>query len=520
MTSNPSAASFVDRHIGPSSTDVEAMLGAIGVDSLDELIDAAVPEIIRSHRLPDVGGPLSETEALAALRKRAAKNEVFTSFIGMGYYGTVTPGVIQRNILENPGWYTAYTPYQPEISQGRLEALLNYQTVVSDLTGLDLANASLLDEATAAAEAMTLLKRVGKSENMSFFVDDGCHPQTIEVVNTRATPLGFTVVVGDPETDLEPGSVFGALLQYPGTTGRVRDLRPTIDALHAAGALAAVATDLLACTLLTPPGEMGADVAIGSTQRFGVPMMFGGPHAAFMSTRHDYRRSMPGRLVGVSVDGAGRQGLRLTLQTREQHIRRDRATSNICTAQVLLAVMAGMYAVYHGPDGLTTIAEAVHARTSMLAQAVTAAGLELVNDTWFDTIAVRVADAEETLAKARHRKINLRQIDARTVGVSVDETTTDTYVAALCEILGAASPEPGAPSGIPDGMRRGSAFLEPPVPVRDRDAPLPAKAPGQGHRPRPVDDPARLVHDEAERVRRDAADHMAGVRKHPPLRPA
>jgi glycine dehydrogenase len=439
------------------------MLAEVGASSLDNLIDLAVPEAIRSRRLPNVTGPHSETAALELLKKRAAKNEVYRSFIGMGYYGTVTPGVIQRNILENPGWYTAYTPYQPEISQGRLEALLNFQTAVADLTGMDIANASLLDEGTAAAEAMTLLKRVGKSKSDTFFVDNECHPQTIEVVNTRATPLGYTVVVGDPENDLDPDAVFGVLLQYPGTSGRIRDIGPIIDAVHVSGALAGVASDLLASAVLTPAGELGADVVVGSSQRFGVPLMFGGPHAGFMATRDEYRRSLPGRLVGVSVDAAGRPGLRLALQTREQHIRRDRATSNICTAQVLLAVMAGMYAVYHGPEGLTTIARGVHTTTNDLVARLRASGVDVVNDTWFDTITVRVNNAEDILAAARDRQMNLRAIDSTTVGISIDETTGPEYVSALCEVFGADTSVEAIIEGIPVDKRRATAFLTHPT---------------------------------------------------------
>ncbi|MGI9642146.1 MAG: aminomethyl-transferring glycine dehydrogenase [Acidimicrobiia bacterium] len=463
MTDPTPLGSFADRHIGPSDEDVEAMLTAIGVASLDQLVDEAVPEAIRTHRRPDVAGPLSETDALAVLRKHADRNEVYHSFIGMGYYGTITPGVIQRNILENPGWYTAYTPYQPEISQGRLEALLNFQTAVSDLTGLEIANASLLDEATAAAEAMTLIKRVGKNDNMVFFVDAQCHPQTIEVVRTRAVPLGYEVVVGDPNSDLDPSTVFGVLLQYPGTNGEIPDIGPVIERVHEAGGLVAVATDLLASALITPAGELGADVAVGSSQRFGVPMMFGGPHAGFMATRDAYRRSLPGRLVGVSVDEQGRQGLRLTLQTREQHIRRDRATSNICTAQVLLAVMAGMYAVYHGSEGITKIAQAVHARANDLVGRLRAAEIDVLNDTWFDTIWVRVDDADAVVSHARDFMMNLRRVDMHTVGISVDELTTSDYIDAICEVFGAVDVQAAPAEGIRSDKARVTPFLEHPT---------------------------------------------------------
>jgi glycine dehydrogenase len=455
---------FASRHIGPREGAIAAMLGAVGQPTLDALIDAAVPESIRSHRLPKIDGPMSEVDALARIRRAADLNEVFTSYIGMGYYGTLTPSVIQRNVLENPGWYTSYTPYQPEISQGRLEALLNFQTAVSDLTGLEIANSSLLDEGTAAAEAMTLIKRVGRSKNMVFFVDEDTHPNTIDVIRTRALPLGFYVTVGDPETDLDPSTVFGALLQYPGTSGRIRNIAPIISQCHEAGALVAVATDLLASTLLTPVGELGADVAIGSSQRFGVPLMFGGPHAAFMATRDKFKRSMPGRLVGVSVDAAGRSSLRLTLQTREQHIRRDRATSNICTAQVLLAVMAGLYATYHGPARLSAIAGQIHGHTSEFAARLAAGGLNVVNDTWFDTLTVKVDNADALLAKARDRRVNLRQVDGTTVGVSLDETTTDDDVDLLSEIfdVGRVSDHERT-SGIPALLERSSGFMEHPV---------------------------------------------------------
>jgi glycine dehydrogenase len=463
MTQPTLQGSFADRHLGPTDDDIDAMVTAVGVGSLGELIDRAVPPVIRSHRLPDVIGPLSEVEALAELRKRAGRNQVLRSMIGMGYHGTVTPGVLQRNILENPGWYTAYTPYQPEISQGRLEALLNFQTVVSDLTAMDIANASLLDEATAAAEAMTLMKRVGGSASSVFFVDADCHPQTIDVVRTRAHPLGYQVVVGDPEVDLDTTAVFGVLLQYPGSSGRIPDIAPTIRRVHGDGGLVAVATDLLASVLLTPPGELGADVVVGSSQRFGVPMMFGGPHAGFMATRDEYRRSLPGRLVGVSIDAAGRTALRLALQTREQHIRRDKATSNICTAQVLLAVIAGMYAVYHGPEGLVRIAEQVHDRTNRLVAGLRAAGVDVVGDSWFDTVQVRVDDAASIGDAARRSGINLRPVDAHTVGVSLDETTTMSDVDDVLSVFGAGRAVTVDASGIPDGMARTSTFLQHPT---------------------------------------------------------
>src|SRR5688572_14274155 len=399
------ATTFADRHLGPRPEDVERMLGVLGVATLDELIDQAVPKTIRTDqplRLPDAR---SEPEVLATLRALADRNQVVTSLIGTGYSGTHTPGVILRNVLESPAWYTAYTPYQPEISQGRLEALLNFQTMVTDLTGMEIANASMLDESSAAAEAMTLIRRSTKHAGARFFVDVETHPQTIAVVAARAEPIGIELVVGDLST-LDPATVFGALLQHPGTTGVVRDLSPTIDAVHEAGGLVAVATDLLACTMLTPPGEQGADVCVGSSQRFGVPLGYGGPHAGFLATRDGLRRSMPGRLVGVSVDAAGRPAHRLALQTREQHIRREKATSNICTAQVLLAVIASMYAVYHGPEGLRTIAERVHGQAARLATGLRTAGVDVVHDAFFDTLRVKLGDrrAETILAAARARK--------------------------------------------------------------------------------------------------------------------
>src|SRR6516164_5036197 len=350
---------FAQRHIGPSDDDQAHMLKTVGYGSLDELTSATLPAGLADRTLT-LPAPLTETQALAELRRMAGRNQVLTSMIGLGYYGTVTPAVIRRNVLENPAWYTAYTPYQPEISQGRLEVLLNFQTMICELCSLDIANASLLDEATAAAEAMAMARRAVKSRANAFFVDAECHPQTIAVVRTRAEPLLWVIKVGDPMKDLEPAAVFGALLQYPGTSGEIRDFRTVISGLHAAGAGAVMATDPLALTLLTPPGEMGVDIAIGSTQRFGMPMGYGGPHAAFIATKDAYERALPGRIVGVSVDSRGQPAYRLALQTREQHIRREKATSNICTAQVLPAVIAATYAVYHGPDGLRAIAARAH----------------------------------------------------------------------------------------------------------------------------------------------------------------
>ena len=485
---------FSDRHLGPSLDEQVKMLAELGLASLDQLLDQTVPAAIRLDPDRPLGLPASMTEpaASARLRELATRNQVFTSLIGLGYHGTITPPVIQRNVLEDPAWYTAYTPYQPEIAQGRLEALLNFQTMVADLTGMELANASLLDEGSAAAEAMAMSRRLagrerdGQREGGAFFVDADCHPQTIAVLLARAEPLGVPVVVGDPQADLDPDDrpVFGVLLQYPGSGGAVRDLRPVIERAHAAGALATVAADLLALVLLAPPGKLGADVVVGSSQRFGVPMWFGGPHAAYMATREAYARSLPGRLVGVSSDPAGRPALRLALQTREQHIRRERATSNICTAQVLLAVVAGMYAVWHGPDGLRTIAERVHRLTSILAAGLRQGvgnKVEVANGTWFDTLTVRVPGrAAAVAAAARERRINLREVDADTFGVSLDETTTTATVEAVWAAFGvtaggqgdsgdggasvaALDADPALPEGIPAALRRAGEILAHPV---------------------------------------------------------
>ncbi len=466
--STSAAGTFADRHIGPSAADVAHMLAALGLASLDELLDQAVPASIRDDKPLELEDAVSEPEALVRLRALAERNEVVTSLIGAGYYGTHTPGVILRNVLESPAWYTAYTPYQPEISQGRLEALLNFQTMVCDLTGMEITNASMLDEGTAAAEAMTLARRSTRHEGNVFFVDGECHPQTIAVVATRAEPLGLEVVVGDPAADLDPAAAFGVLVQHPGSTGVVRDLRPVIEAVHEAGGLAVVATDLLACTLLVPPGELGADAAVGSSQRFGVPMGFGGPHAGFLATRDRFKRSLPGRLVGVSVDAAGRPAHRLALQTREQHIRREKATSNICTAQVLLAVMASMYAVYHGPQGLEAIADGVHEQAGLVARLLRDAGFELVHDTWFDTLTVRTpGQAAELTERARQAGLNLRRLDGDRLGLSFDETTGP----ALSRLLAAFGidtdpadlADPVGGGGIPEAERRTSSFLTHPV---------------------------------------------------------
>jgi glycine dehydrogenase len=463
---------FVRRHIGPGEPQIAEMLEVVGASSLDDLILKATPASIRTDRPLDLPPPLSERRALTRLRAMAARNQLHTSMIGMGYYGTILPGVIQRNVLENPGWYTAYTPYQAEVSQGRLEALLNFQQVVIDLTGLELANASLLDEATAAAEAMAMAKRVSRSGSDAFFVDADCHPQTLAVVQTRARAFGFEIVTGDPLCDLEACQVFGALLHYPGSSGAIRDLRPAIADLHAKDALAIVACDLLSLALLTPPGELGADVAIGSAQRFGVPMGYGGPHAAFFATREAHRRAMPGRLIGVSVDRSGRPALRMALQTREQHIRREKATSNICTAQVLLAVIAGFYAVYHGPDGLRKIAGRVHRLTQILALGLRRLGIEVEPQAFFDTISLRVpGEAVRFLARARGRGLNLRLIDQDHLGISLDETLTRDDVIRVWEAFGAGQAaqlevdalDREVEAAIPPELQRASAFLGHPV---------------------------------------------------------
>jgi glycine dehydrogenase len=461
------ASTFVRRHIGPSPRDVTAMLETVGAKTLSELIGQTLPASIRQKAPLDLGGAFSETEALAHMRELASQNQVFTSLIGQGYSGTILPAVIQRNILESPAWYTAYTPYQPEISQGRLEALFNFQTMICDLTGLDVANASLLDEATAAAEAMALAERAAQSKVKSFFVDREVHPQTLAVLRTRAEPLGWKLLIGDPATDLDEAEVFGGLLQYPGTSGAVRDLRPAIAALRGKGALAIVAADLLALTLLASPGELGADIAIGSAQRFGVPMGYGGPHAAFMAVRDALKRSLPGRLVGLSIDSRGQPAYRLALQTREQHIRREKATSNICTAQVLLAVIASMYAVYHGPEGLTHIARTVHRRAGVLAAGLRKLGFAPQSKAFFDTVTVDVgAKQSEIVARALAEKINLR-IGERTLGIALDETTTAKDVEAVWRAFGGnfsySEIEAGARDALPAELKRGSPFLTHPV---------------------------------------------------------
>src|SRR6266568_2509168 len=414
---------FVRRHIGPSEADIQQMLAVCGFPSLDALIDAAVPSQIRLKRPLNLPPSRSEHGLLNELRTIAAKNRVFRSFIGTGYSDCITPPVIQRNILENPGWYTQYTPYQAEIAQGRLEALLNFQQMIMDLTALDIANASLLDEATAAAEAMSLCHAVAPNRK-TFFVADNCHPQTIAVVQTRAKPLGIEIKIADYSRFRFDDTVFGALVQYPATDGAIYDYSDFIRQAHNAGALVVVAADILALTLLKPPGEFGADVAVGNTQRFGVPLGFGGPHAAYFATRDQYKRHMPGRLVGVSHEAEGRPAYRLALQTREQHIRRDKATSNICTAQVLLAVIASMYAVYHGPRGLRAIAERVHRLTSQLVDGLRALGIKITHENLFDTIRAEVESSATLIEHAEKAGCNLRALGLRAVGISFDETTT------------------------------------------------------------------------------------------------
>ncbi|WP_307942655.1 aminomethyl-transferring glycine dehydrogenase [Pseudomonas mosselii] len=473
MTINLGTANeFIARHIGPRAADEQAMLTTLGFDSLEAMTAAVIPDSIKGTSVLGSDDGQSEADALAALKAIASKNQLFKSYIGQGYYNTHTPAPILRNLLENPAWYTAYTPYQPEISQGRLEALLNFQTLISDLTGLPIANASLLDEATAAAEAMTFCKRLSKNKaSHAFFASVHCHPQTLDVLRTRAEPLGIEVVVGDERELGDVSAFFGALLQYPASNGDVFDYREVVQRFHAAGALVAVAADLLALTLLTPPGEFDADVAIGSAQRFGVPLGFGGPHAAYFATRDAFKRDMPGRLVGLSIDRFGKSALRLAMQTREQHIRREKATSNICTAQVLLANIASMYAVYHGPAGLKRIAERTHALTAILATGLTKLGIKVVTGDFFDTLTLATGESTSALHdKARAQGINLRQVDAAQLGLSLDETSTQADVEALWQLFanGQAIPDFTALANtiavrLPAGLLRQSAILEHPV---------------------------------------------------------
>ena len=469
MTKLDTQNEFIARHIGPRDADTAAMLELLGYDSVDALTGAVIPESIKGTSILGEQPGLSEADALAKIKAIAAKNLQFKNFIGQGYYGTHTPSPILRNLLENPAWYTAYTPYQPEISQGRLESLLNFQTLVSDLTGMQIANASLLDEATAAAEAMTFCKRLSKNKAANtFFVSQHCHPQTLDVLRTRAEPLGIDIEVGDEAAITDASAYFGALLQYPASNGDIFDYRALVERFHAANALVAVAADLLALTLLTPPGEFGADVALGSAQRFGVPLGFGGPHAAYFATRDAFKRDMPGRLVGMSVDRFGKPALRLAMQTREQHIRREKATSNICTAQVLLANIASMYAVYHGPKGLTEIAQRVHSFTAILALGLTKLGHSVEQQHFFDTLSIKTgAKTAELHAKARAAGINLREIDAERLGLSLDETTDQAAVEALLNLFAADQAAPAVAdlaaqiaSRLPEALLRQSAILQ------------------------------------------------------------
>ncbi|WP_293715871.1 aminomethyl-transferring glycine dehydrogenase [Stenotrophomonas sp. UBA7606] len=458
-------SAFVDRHIGPNDAEIAQMLRTVGHDSLESLTDAIVPGSIKSPAPLALPESLPEVDALAKIRAIADKNKVLRSFIGQGYYGTHTPNVILRNILENPAWYTAYTPYQAEISQGRMEALINFQTMVADLTGMEIANASLLDEATAAAEAMTLAKRSAKSKSKVFFVQDSVHPQTLELLRTRAEPMGIELLIGTPAEALT-ADTFGVLLQYPDSLGNIGDYKALVEAVHARQGLVAVATDLLALTLIAAPGEWGADIAVGNSQRFGVPFGFGGPHAAFMACRDAYKRSMPGRLIGVSVDAEGKAAYRLTLQTREQHIRREKATSNICTAQVLLAVMASMYAVYHGPEGLQRIARRTHRLAAILAAALRGKGVAVGND-FFDTLHITGVDSAALKAKSEAAGINLRIIDAGSVGISLDETATRADVIALGQLFDASvdvdALDASTADALPKALLRSSDFLDHPV---------------------------------------------------------
>ncbi|WP_370275996.1 aminomethyl-transferring glycine dehydrogenase [Roseovarius indicus] len=453
------------RHIGPSPEEMDEMLKVVGADSLDALIDETVPKAIRQDKPLDFGKPKSERELLHSMRETASKNKVLVSLIGQGSHGTVTPPAIQRNILENPAWYTSYTPYQPEISQGRLEALLNFQTMVSDLTGLEIANASLLDEATACAEAMTMAQRVSKSKAKAFFVDRDCHPQNIAVIKTRAEPLGIEVIVGNPDK-MDASQVFGAIFQYPGTYGHVRDFSEQIAALHEQNGIGVVSADPLSLTLLKEPGAMGADIAVGSTQRFGVPMGYGGPHAAYMACRESMKRAMPGRIVGVSVDSHGNRAYRLALQTREQHIRREKATSNVCTAQALLAVMASMYAVFHGPKGLKAIAQRIHRKTVRLARGLEENGFKVDPKSFFDTITVDVGPLQSAVMKsAVDEGINLRRVGETRVGITIDEATRPESVEGVWRAFGIERKDDDFDPEyrVPEAMLRKSEYLTHPI---------------------------------------------------------
>jgi glycine dehydrogenase len=463
---------FIRRHIGPDDEQLSVMLEHLGLNDLEGIVQRAIPAVIAASDPFAVRETMSEQEAIADLKRMSRRNQIFVSMIGMGYYDTIMPEVIKRNVLENPGWYTAYTPYQAEISQGRLEALLNFQQMIIDLTGMEIANASVLDEATAAAEAMAMARRLSKADSNVFLVDAECHPQTIAVVQTRARSFGYDLVVAEVALALRETSPFGVLLQYPGSNGVVRDIEPEIAAAQSNGAIVAVASDLLALCLLKPPGEMGADIVVGSAQRFGVPMGYGGPHAAFFATREKFIRAMPGRVIGVSVDSEGQTALRMALQTREQHIRRERATSNICTSQVLLAVIAGFYAIYHGPDGLKRIASRVHRLAQICVTGLEQMGYEILTPVFFDTVTLRAPNRARWLAaKARELRINLRVIDVGTISFAFDETTTREHVEALWQVFGGLAPceldidelDARHTESIPHGLRRTSEFLNHPT---------------------------------------------------------
>ena len=460
--------SFALRHIGLSQADIESLLDQLGYKDLEEFSKSVLPENIFIDQKLELNDAMSEQDALKAIKEISKANSVYRSFIGQGYYGTITPKVILRNVFENPGWYTSYTPYQAEISQGRLEALINFQTMVGDLTGFEIANASLLDEATAAAESMTLAHRVGKSKSQKFFIDQNCFPQTISVVTARAKPIGIEVIVGDPQKliDLTEETYFGALLQYPGNDGAITDFSQEIKSIHENNGLVIMATDLLALTMLKSPGELGADIAIGSSQRFGVPLGFGGPHAAFMATKEQYKRSLPGRLIGASIDADGRTAYRLALQTREQHIRREKATSNICTAQALLAIMAGFYAAYHGPEGLKQIAQSVHLKAIALAKEINELGYALRSSNFFDTVTVHTkSQTKEVFSAAQKQLMNIRMLDENHISISLDETTSDLEVQSIAKLFKGITKKEKAVSSydLPNNILRSSEYLTHPV---------------------------------------------------------
>jgi glycine dehydrogenase len=460
--------SFAVRHIGLSQADIESLLDQLGYKDLEEFSKSVLPENIFIDQKLELNDAMSEEDALKAIKEISKANSVYRSFIGQGYYGTITPKVILRNVFENPGWYTSYTPYQAEISQGRLEALINFQTMVGDLTGFEIANASLLDEATAAAESMTLAHRVGKSKSQKFFIDQNCFPQTISVVAARAKPIGIEVIVGDPQKliDLTEETYFGALLQFPGNDGAITDFSQEIKSIHENNGLVIMATDLLALTMLKSPGELGADIAIGSSQRFGVPLGFGGPHAAFMATKEQYKRSLPGRLIGASIDADGRTAYRLALQTREQHIRREKATSNICTAQALLAIMAGFYAAYHGPEGLKQIAQSVHLKAIALAKEINELGYALRSSNFFDTVTIHTkSQTKEVFSAAQKQLMNIRMLDENHISISLDETSSDLEVQSIAKLFKCIAKKEKAVSSydLPNNILRSSEYLTHPV---------------------------------------------------------